>query len=103
MSCKTDIESEARLTFFWNVENYSYCWQAQGIAVFSPAFEVGMMENTTWQLVVYPNANTKEGFICYFLKRACDDDSGSPEIKCDLGRGWFGSAKKREENNGRRK
>ncbi|GFS60623.1 hypothetical protein TNIN_366051 [Trichonephila inaurata madagascariensis] len=75
MSNNADIESEAWLTFFWNVENYSYCWQEQGIEVFSPAFKVGMLENAAWHLVVFPNGDTEEDFISYFLIRAYDDDS----------------------------
>ncbi|GFY43478.1 hypothetical protein TNIN_180491 [Trichonephila inaurata madagascariensis] len=84
MSCNADIESKSWLTFFWNVENYSYCWQKNDSAVFSPSFKVGMIENAAWQLLVYPNEDNEEDFISYFLRRACDDNLETPEIEYEL-------------------
>ncbi|CAL1271323.1 unnamed protein product [Larinioides sclopetarius] len=63
-------------TFFWFIENYSYCWHKNGKKLISPNFTVDELEGTTWGLELYPRGDELEdkGYLSLFLYRSEQDD-----------------------------
>ncbi|GBM43561.1 TD and POZ domain-containing protein 4 [Araneus ventricosus] len=63
-------------TFFWFIENYSYCYHKNGKKLLSPNFTVDKLEDTTWALELYPRGDEdkEEGYISLFLYRSQQDD-----------------------------
>ncbi|GBM76386.1 TD and POZ domain-containing protein 4 [Araneus ventricosus] len=63
-------------TFFWFIENYSYCWHKNGEKLISPDFTVDKLGGTTWALNLYPRGDDDEdeGHISFFLTRSEQDD-----------------------------
>ncbi|GBO17561.1 Speckle-type POZ protein [Araneus ventricosus] len=58
-----------QFTFMWFIENYSYCWHERGKQIVSPIFYVEVMQQTSWNLGLYPRGSTNEDFISLYLNR----------------------------------
>ncbi|GBN19517.1 hypothetical protein AVEN_62217-1, partial [Araneus ventricosus] len=68
-----------KFTFIWFIQNYSYCWHDECEELESPTFFAEMMQQTSWNLLLYPRGNGDPDFISLFLKR-CDDYNGPEKI-----------------------
>ncbi|GBL99339.1 TD and POZ domain-containing protein 5 [Araneus ventricosus] len=68
-----------KFTFIWSVQNYSYCWHGECEDLESPTFFAEMMQQTSWNLHLYPRGNGDPDFISLFLKR-CDNCNGPEKI-----------------------
>ncbi|CAL1271329.1 unnamed protein product [Larinioides sclopetarius] len=68
-------------TFYWFIENYSYCWHKNGARLVSPSFTVDKLEGTTWILVLFPKGSDHEDLrhISVFLDRS-EIDEGSKKV-----------------------
>ncbi|CAL1288945.1 unnamed protein product [Larinioides sclopetarius] len=74
-------------TFFWLIENYSYCWQKNGEGLISLPFIAEGLEGTVWTLHLYPKGASDEnkGHVSLSLYRsATDDGPESYSIACEL-------------------
>ncbi|GBN57154.1 Speckle-type POZ protein-like [Araneus ventricosus] len=63
-------------TFFWFIENYSYCWQKNGEALVSPNFTADGLQGSVWVIQLYPRGlgNEYRYFISLSLNRSKADD-----------------------------
>ncbi|GBN51238.1 hypothetical protein AVEN_14055-1 [Araneus ventricosus] len=73
-------------TFFWFIENYSYCWHKNGEALISPNFSADGLEGTAWNLHLYPRGARDEdkGHTSLMLNRSESDegpDSATIKLK----------------------
>ncbi|GFS70586.1 TD and POZ domain-containing protein 1 [Nephila pilipes] len=84
MACSTDSESEAWLTFFWDIENFSYCWQKRDECIRSPEFKIESIETFSWTLNLYPRGRKDENFISFLIQGTCDDESKIIQVECEL-------------------
>ncbi|GFU17356.1 TD and POZ domain-containing protein 3 [Nephila pilipes] len=90
MACCIAIESEPWVTFLWNIENFSYCWQNGNERLSSPEFIVESPENSKWQLMLYPKGREDKNFICYDLHSRLLNDTRdlkynwSFEVECEI-------------------
>ncbi|CAL1288891.1 unnamed protein product [Larinioides sclopetarius] len=74
-------------TFFWFIENYSYCWHKNGEKLISPPFTAEGLEGTAWDIQLYPKglSDKYKGRVSLFLNRsAIDDGPESYSISCEL-------------------
>ncbi|GFR19453.1 speckle-type POZ protein-like [Trichonephila clavata] len=79
----SNVESEPWLTFFWNIQNFSYCWQKNDECIHTPSFKAGLTEKTTWKYALSPREGiTKDIRYCMFGK--CADGSRSIDVEIDL-------------------
>ncbi|GBM57771.1 hypothetical protein AVEN_50759-1 [Araneus ventricosus] len=71
-------DGRTEYTFFWFIENYSYCWHSRGDMLCSPEFTVDELEGSTWYLALYPRGkyNLHSDYASLYL---CRQDDG-PEI-----------------------
>ncbi|GBL86637.1 Speckle-type POZ protein [Araneus ventricosus] len=63
-------------TFFWFIENYSYCWHEIGEKLVSPPFTADGLEGTAWNLQLYPRGVSEafNGVISLYLERSASDE-----------------------------
>ncbi|CAL1284121.1 unnamed protein product [Larinioides sclopetarius] len=61
--------------FMWFIENYSYCWHENGVALISPDFAIDDLNSTTWNLQLHPRGcrHSDKGFISLSLHRSKTD------------------------------
>ncbi|GFS29510.1 speckle-type POZ protein-like B [Nephila pilipes] len=85
MASNTYAESDVCVTFIWDIENYSYCWQKRGEYIESPVFSVDSMDNASWILEMYPRGKKDENFISYFLHGNCTRGTKILQLEWDLG------------------
>ncbi|GFS91317.1 hypothetical protein NPIL_356041 [Nephila pilipes] len=83
MASNISTESEPWVTFFWNVENFSYCWQKNGEYICSPEFRVESTENTTWCLWLHPRDGKDENLI-YSLYGSCENKWIIIKVECEI-------------------
>ncbi|GFY52877.1 TD and POZ domain-containing protein 3 [Trichonephila inaurata madagascariensis] len=80
MACKSDVEREPWLTFFWDISNYSYCWQSKGEYFLSPS--MGLVENASWRLMLFPRGSKENVYLSICGK--CNDGSESITVEREL-------------------
>ncbi|GBN88854.1 Speckle-type POZ protein B [Araneus ventricosus] len=63
-------------TFFWCIENYSFCWHEIGEKLVSPPFTADGLEGTAWNLQLYPRGGSPvlNGVISLYLERSASDE-----------------------------
>ncbi|GBN68516.1 Speckle-type POZ protein [Araneus ventricosus] len=63
-------------TITWFIENYSYCWHENGVALISPEFTADCLKDTSWFLRIYPRGcgDGNKSFISLGLHRSTSDD-----------------------------
>ncbi|GBN50535.1 hypothetical protein AVEN_176986-1 [Araneus ventricosus] len=63
-------------TFFWFIENYSYCSHKKGERLISPPFTADGMEGTAWYICVFLRGERDEdrGYISLYFGRSASDD-----------------------------
>ncbi|GFY44515.1 TD and POZ domain-containing protein 3 [Trichonephila inaurata madagascariensis] len=83
MASKNDGIKEC-VTFLWNIENFSYCWQNKKERIWSPNFTSDCMEDTEWSLNLYPRGNRDENYIAFYLQRHSSSKLDNLEIECEL-------------------
>ncbi|GBO17145.1 Speckle-type POZ protein [Araneus ventricosus] len=68
-------------TFFWFIENYSYCWHKNEEVLSSPEFTADGLEGSAFYLRLYPRGQKYQdkGSISLFLKR-CETDDGPEDF-----------------------
>ncbi|GFS71359.1 speckle-type POZ protein B [Nephila pilipes] len=84
MDSEAVAEKDGCVTFYWNIDNYSYCWHKRREGIYSPDFVVNSMENTQWTLLLYPKGSTEGNYIDYFLGRTSEDGPKCITVKCEL-------------------
>ncbi|GFU40788.1 hypothetical protein NPIL_407431 [Nephila pilipes] len=84
MACNAAAESEAWLTFFWNIENFSYCWQKKGAYICSPTFVVESTESSNWYFQLYPRGYRNEKFSAYYIISYCNIESEGNRTEWEL-------------------
>ncbi|CAL1284161.1 unnamed protein product [Larinioides sclopetarius] len=62
-------------TFFWFIENFSYCWHKSRESLVSPIFTTDGLESTAWTLKLYPRGSIHLCGIYACLYRNEDDGS----------------------------
>ncbi|GFS71357.1 speckle-type POZ protein-like B [Nephila pilipes] len=72
------------VTFYWSINNYSYCCYKKKRGIYSPDFIVNSLENTQWRLLLYPRGSTDENSIDYLLGRTSKDGPKSITVKCEF-------------------
>ncbi|GFT23918.1 speckle-type POZ protein A [Nephila pilipes] len=83
-SSNAAAESEAWLTFFWNIENFSYCWQKKDEYIKSPTFVVESIESSNWRFQLNPRGFDDENFIQYFVIRQWNNGVEVNRIEWEL-------------------
>ncbi|GFS71355.1 speckle-type POZ protein B [Nephila pilipes] len=84
MDSEAVAEKDGCVTFYWNIDNYSYCWHKRREGIYSPDFIVNSLENTQWTLLLYPKGSTEDNYIDYFLGRTSEDGPKNIAVKCEL-------------------
>ncbi|GFY50852.1 speckle-type POZ protein-like B [Trichonephila inaurata madagascariensis] len=75
MACNADAQNQPWLTFFWNIENYSYYRKKEGEHICSPTFEVESIENSEWYFYLYPQSSSDENYISYELYGSLSEET----------------------------
>ncbi|GFU03189.1 protein roadkill [Nephila pilipes] len=84
MACNAAAESEAWLTFFWNIENFSYCWQKTDEHIDCPTFKVKYTKSANWYFQLYPRGYHDENFIQYFVIRQWNNGLEVNRTECEF-------------------
>ncbi|GBL76035.1 TD and POZ domain-containing protein 4 [Araneus ventricosus] len=71
-------------TFKWTIENISYCWQETGMAIKSPKFKIGEIQESTFHLSLFPRGSMEfyEDYIGFYLIR--QGGCRSLKLDCEL-------------------
>ncbi|KAF8777716.1 TD and POZ domain-containing protein 3 [Argiope bruennichi] len=72
-----------KFTFMWFIENYSFCWHEIGEKLVSPTFVAETMQQTSWNLQLYPRGDKDADFISLYLQR-CAKCNGPEKIAIDF-------------------
>ncbi|GBO22029.1 Speckle-type POZ protein [Araneus ventricosus] len=62
-------------TFFWFIENFSYCWHRKGESLISPVFTANGLEGTAWTLKLHPFVKHL-GEDCIYIRLSRNEDFG---------------------------
>ncbi|GFY51590.1 TD and POZ domain-containing protein 3 [Trichonephila inaurata madagascariensis] len=84
MACRNDSGQNGCVAFYWNIENFSYCWQMVGVNLYSPEFTVDSMEDSEWRLCLAPRGHLDSNCIGFFLERMPRRGPESIEVEFDL-------------------
>ncbi|GFW04428.1 speckle-type POZ protein B [Trichonephila clavipes] len=75
MACNADAEDQPWLTFFWNIENYSYYRKKEGEHICSPTFEVESIEHSKWYFYLHAQESSDEIYISYDLYGSLSEET----------------------------
>ncbi|GFS80044.1 hypothetical protein NPIL_383961 [Nephila pilipes] len=80
MARTSDVKRKDFITMYWNIVNYSCCWQKRGDSIMSPEFHVESNEKTSWNIFLYPRGEN-ERVISFALYGSCTAVSDSMRIE----------------------
>ncbi|GFT26457.1 speckle-type POZ protein-like [Trichonephila clavipes] len=83
MARNLNAESESWLAFFWDIQNFSYCWQKNDECIHTPSFKAGLTEGTTWKYALSPREGISKD-IRYSMFGKCTDGLRSMDVEIDL-------------------
>ncbi|CAL1288952.1 unnamed protein product [Larinioides sclopetarius] len=74
-------------TFFWFIESYSYCWHQNGQPLINPEFTADKLEDTAWELWLYPRGyddKFKDCISLYLRRSPADNGPEYLSVKFEL-------------------
>lgn len=78
-------DDKTEYTFWWFIENYSYCWHKVGEKLTSPEFTADGLKGTVWHVSLFPRGEKEEGIMSLFLNRnSVDDGTEDFQIQYEL-------------------
>ncbi|GFY60564.1 hypothetical protein TNIN_231131 [Trichonephila inaurata madagascariensis] len=84
MAYNSEEGKEPWTTFYWNIENYSHCWQQRGECIKSPTFDVVSTENFEWELALHPRGITDGNFIYFYIFRKRGNNQRRIELEHEI-------------------